>query len=250
VSVPVTAGGTLRLVVTNAGDGDAYDHADWADAQLSCSTTTTPTPTPTPTAHAHPADRRRRGAVPQRPADLAPPVNGYGPFERDMSNGESAAADGAVLTLAGATFRKGLGVHAASDLRYTVPTGCTRFTSTVGVDDEVGTSGSVTFTVSVDGTQLYDSGRLTGASPNATVSVPVTAGGTLRLVVTNAGDGDAYDHADWADAQLSCSTTTTDPTPTRTPDTHPTPRTPRRPRRRPRGATDRPSPSSRHRRVR
>jgi len=34
--VPLTGVKELRLVVTGAGDGIAYDHADWADAKLEC----------------------------------------------------------------------------------------------------------------------------------------------------------------------------------------------------------------------
>uniref|UniRef100_UPI000475EF2C malectin domain-containing carbohydrate-binding protein n=1 Tax=Deinococcus apachensis TaxID=309886 RepID=UPI000475EF2C len=37
----------LKLVVNDGGDGVNYDHADWADAKLSCSSDTTPPVTPT-----------------------------------------------------------------------------------------------------------------------------------------------------------------------------------------------------------
>src|SRR5436309_2680077 len=65
-------------------------------------------------------------------------VNGWGPFERDMSNGEQLAGDGHVLTVQGVTFSKGLGVNAASDVSFAVPSGCTSFSAQIGVDDEVG----------------------------------------------------------------------------------------------------------------
>jgi len=48
----------------------------------------------------------------------------------------------------------------------------------------------------------YTSQVLTGRSPTVPVSVPVAGAQTLRLVVTDAGDGNAYDHADWAGARL------------------------------------------------
>ena len=54
-------------------------------------------------------------------SDLTPtgtPVNGWGPYEKDRSNNEQAGGDGRVLTLNGVTYAKGLGVHAASDLRF------------------------------------------------------------------------------------------------------------------------------------
>src|SRR4030095_6410355 len=37
--------------------------------------------------------------------------NGWGPIERDKSNGEQAAGDGRTITLNGSTYAKGLGVH-------------------------------------------------------------------------------------------------------------------------------------------
>ena len=82
--------------------------------------------------------------------------------------------------------------------------GCTTFAAKVGLDDEVANNGSVVFQVFADGTKVYDSGVLTGASPTATVSASVTGKTALQLVVTNGGDNVDYDHADWADAKLTC----------------------------------------------
>ena len=85
--------------------------------------------------------------------DLTPisSVNGWGPIEIDRSNGDLAAGDGLPLTLNGIVFPKGIGVHAAADLLYGVPAGCSSFTAVVGLDDEVGPNGSVVFQVLVDG---------------------------------------------------------------------------------------------------
>jgi alpha-galactosidase len=38
--------------------------------------------------------------------------NGWGPPERDMSNGEKASGDGVTITLNGRTFDRGVGAHA------------------------------------------------------------------------------------------------------------------------------------------
>ncbi|MCY7419781.1 MAG: NPCBM/NEW2 domain-containing protein, partial [Chloroflexi bacterium] len=138
-------------------------------------------------------------------SDLAYTVtaNGWGPVEKDKSNGEDLAGDGLPLTLAGVVYPKGLGTHAASDVRYTM-SGCTSFSAKVGVDDEVGTLGSVIFQVWTDGTKVYDSGIRTGSSPTLTATVNVTGKTNLQLVVTNGGDNVYYDHGDWADATLTC----------------------------------------------
>ncbi|MFI9815638.1 NPCBM/NEW2 domain-containing protein [Saccharothrix variisporea] len=180
-------GGTqLRLVVTDAGDGITRDHADWARPKLACGTG--------PAAGTH-----HLGDLPWTSAS-----NGWGPVERDRSNGEQASGDGRALTVAGTTHAKGLGTHAASSVTYYLGGSCSTFRTAVGVDDEVGSNGSVTFEVHVDGAKVADSGRLTGSGPSATLSVPVTGAQELTLVVTDGGDGISYDHADWLTPQLTC----------------------------------------------
>lgn len=134
-------------------------------------------------------------------------TNGWGPVERDRSNGETGAGDGRTLTIGGVTFAKGLGVHAASEVRYALAAGCTSFTAQVGLDDETGTSGSVVFQVWTDGVKSYDSGVLTGSGGPVALNVNVTGKTDLRLVVTDGADGVSSDHADWADAKLACSST-------------------------------------------
>ena len=130
------------------------------------------------------------------------PINGWGPVERDRSNGEQGSTDGNTLTLNGTTYAKGLGVHSASEIVFDLQGQYDRFVSDVGVDDEVGNLGQVTFEVWLDGLQIYDSGVVTGSSATSSVDVNVAGGSDLRLVVTDGGDGLSYDHADWADARL------------------------------------------------
>jgi len=132
-------------------------------------------------------------------------TNGWGPVEKDRSNGEAGAGDGGPITLNGATHAKGLGAHAPSDIRYALGGACATFSADVGVDDEVGTGGRVVFRVWADGVKLYDSGAMTGATAPKQVSVSVATKNELRLVVTNGGDGDGGDHADWANARVVCS---------------------------------------------
>jgi hypothetical protein len=129
-------------------------------------------------------------------------TNGWGPIERDRANGEQGAADGGTLTLNGVTYAKGLGVHAGSDTTYALGGNYTRFISDIGVDDTVGSNGSVVFQVWADGVQIYDSGIMTGSSATRTVDVDVTGRQNLRLVVTDGGNGNGFDHANWASARL------------------------------------------------
>jgi outer membrane protein assembly factor BamB len=129
------------------------------------------------------------------------PTNGWGPVEKDMSNGEQAAGDGHTITLNGTTYAKGLGVHAASVVTYNIGGNYSRFVSDIGVDTEVGTAGSVVFQVWADGVKLFDSGTMTGASATQHVDVDVTGKTQLQLMV-NIGATISNDHADWAGAYL------------------------------------------------
>jgi glucose/arabinose dehydrogenase len=135
---------------------------------------------------------------------LGTPVNGWGPYEVDRSNGEQGAADGRPLTLSGVPYLKGLGVHAPSDLLFRLNPNCVgNFISDVGLDSEVGTNGSAIFQVYLDEVLAYDSGVLRGGDLRQTANVAITNKKTLRLVVQDAGDGNNFDHADWAGARIS-----------------------------------------------
>jgi hypothetical protein len=129
--------------------------------------------------------------------------NGWGPVEKDKSNGESAAGDGKTITLAGVTYTKGFGCHAISDITVPLNKSYSTFTSNIGVDDEINGYGSVVFSVVVDGVTKYTSATLTGSSATQSVSVDVTNGTTLTLRVRDGGDGNSGDHADWASAKLT-----------------------------------------------
>lgn len=135
-------------------------------------------------------------------------VNGWGPIEVNRSNGERAAGDGRALTLNGVTFPQGYGVHAPGELRYGLASAdgsaCTRFRALVGVDDEVGARGSAAFQVWGDDALLFDSGVMTGRSETRVVDVNLTGRRTLRLVVTDGGNGKSYDHADWVVPKITC----------------------------------------------
>src|SRR6202012_4110487 len=132
-------------------------------------------------------------------------TNGWGPVERDKSNGEQAAGDGKTITLQGTTFAKGLGTNSVSDVSVYRAGRCSSFTATVGVDDEQGSAGSITFSVIADGKTLITTPRQTGSSANITINQAIPAGTQiLDLVVGDAGDGNGNDHGDWGGAQLSC----------------------------------------------
>nr|WP_254448843.1 NPCBM/NEW2 domain-containing protein [Spirosoma rhododendri] len=193
VTLDVSGKQTLTLVMTDAGDGAACDHGDWAGARLMPkSTTTTPT-TPT-TSSLYLSDLTWSSAV-----------NGYGPVEKDKSNGEANAGDGRTITLNGQTYAKGLGVHASSTISYNLGGQYTQFITDMGIDDEITSAGcgTVEFQVFLDGNKVYSSGTMNAATATKSVVLDVSGKQTLTLVMTDAGDGAACDHGDWAGARLT-----------------------------------------------
>lgn len=130
-------------------------------------------------------------------------ANAWGSIERDLSNGEQAVGDGGPLTIAGKIYSKGLGGHAPADTGFELSGLCNHFTATVGIDDEMRSAGSVIFEVWGDGKRLYQSAVLTGDSAAATVQVNINGVQQLRLVANENG-GNGSDHADWADAKVTC----------------------------------------------
>ncbi|MFB8440050.1 glycoside hydrolase family 97 catalytic domain-containing protein [Streptomyces niveus] len=128
--------------------------------------------------------------------------NGWGPVERDRSNGENGLADGGPLRLGGTTYDKGLGVHARSEVTVALNGAYDRFAAETGIDEEKPDKGSVFFEVLGDGQVLARSGVLGPADEPYAFDVDVSGVGQLTLRVTDGGDGIDSDHADWADARL------------------------------------------------
>ncbi|MDQ1008111.1 endo-alpha-N-acetylgalactosaminidase [Streptomyces sp. V4I23] len=130
--------------------------------------------------------------------------NGWGPVERDLSNGETGAGDGKPLTIGGVTYEKGLGTHAPAKIRYYLGGRCTSFTASVGVDDVQTTRGTVRFGVLADGAEKVTSPVLKAGDPAWSLTADVTGADYVELVVGDGGDGNGNDHADWGAARFHC----------------------------------------------
>ncbi|CAM3899247.1 NPCBM/NEW2 domain-containing protein [Deinococcus frigens] len=195
VDVSVAGVRELRLSVSG-GDNNYYDHADWGEAAVYC-------------AAAQPVGNVFLSDLPYVSAR-----NGWGPVEFDKSNGEQSQFDGRPLTIGGQVFARGLGVHSSSttrsEIKYDLDGKCVTLTAKVGIDDEVGKRGSVVFRVLeddpqfLDGRELYNSGVVRGGEAARSITVNVKDVRILRLQVSDAGDNMNFDHADWADPQLTC----------------------------------------------
>lgn len=132
---------------------------------------------------------------------------GWGSLTNNQSIG------GNPITLNGRTYAHGLGAHAFSGIEYRLAGIASRFQSDIGVDDEVGNNASVVFHVLADGTEIFNSGILTGGAPHQSLNLDVTGVNRLTLGVSDADDGINSDHADWAGALVVVSNTAPAPPP-------------------------------------
>ena len=105
------------------------------------------------------------------------------------------------IRLFGEEFAHGIGCQAPCDMRFPLGGKFSRFRCVAGVDGEV--TGSVTFEVHADGKKLFDSGKVISGQPSRVIDLDVTGAKELRLVVTDAKDGNNFDWADWANAVLT-----------------------------------------------
>ncbi|MFF5938093.1 sulfatase-like hydrolase/transferase [Streptomyces sp. NPDC012508] len=156
---------------------------------------TVPTPPPAPTRDSYLSDLAWISAT-----------NGWGPVERDTSNGKNAAGDGSPISFRGTTYPKGLGVHAPSDIAFHLGGAAARFTSLVGIDDFSAKQSSVGATrarVYGDDSLLLTTGTLRAATGPVQVDLDVRGIRVLRLVVEDADSRSSFDHTSWAMARIT-----------------------------------------------
>jgi len=124
---------------------------------------------------------------------LAPPQ----PFRMDRS------CQGDLLSIAGRRYPWGIGVHADAELTFALDGRYREFRSHVGIDTRVGERGSVVFSVLGDGRTLATTPVVRGSDGGPhEIRVAVTGVKRLTLKVTNAGDLDLGDIADWGSARV------------------------------------------------
>ncbi|HEX5429793.1 MAG TPA: NPCBM/NEW2 domain-containing protein [Patescibacteria group bacterium] len=140
-------------------------------------------------------------------------ANGWGPVEINSSNGEKALGDGKTITINGSKYETGLGTNAKSKIIYNI-SDCSKFTSDIGVDDEVDIRGSVVFQVWSGPNKIYDSGLMTFADPAKHIDLDINGVTNLALIAQDGGNGNGHDHADWANPTITCAAETTPVTPT------------------------------------
>lgn len=108
------------------------------------------------------------------------------------------------ISLNGEVFEHGIGTASASEFGVSLKGSALRFRAFAGVDDATKGRGSVAFSVWVDGERKAESPLLRGKDPAYYFDVDLSGAQTLLLLVSDGGDGNANDHADWAGAMLIC----------------------------------------------
>jgi alpha-galactosidase len=129
--------------------------------------------------------------------DLSSIVQGWGKAQPDRS------VTGKPICVAGRTFERGIGTHADSVVRLELGGGAEAFSAQVGVDDAAADSrASVIFKVVADGKTLFRTSVMKLGQAAVPIDLNVRGVRSLLLIADSAGDGQGWDHADWAEARL------------------------------------------------
>ena len=117
------------------------------------------------------------------------------------------AVSGNPIRVGGVQYAKGIGTHANSEIVYDLDPADVRFSAVIGIDDVQKNSlnSSVVFQVLADGVVVYDSGliRAQPVAPPRSIDLDVLGVERLVLRVTDGGNTNNSDHADWADAKVT-----------------------------------------------
>lgn len=106
------------------------------------------------------------------------------------------------LTVAGAVYERGLGVHSRTRLTYDIGGKYATFIADIGIDDETRGTGSALFSVEADGDPRLKPVEMSGGRKPRRVKLDITGVRHLTLLVDFGKDQDLGDHADWLNARL------------------------------------------------
>lgn len=135
------------------------------------------------------------------------PLDRLGMLNGRQTKGEivkHASAAGTPLTLEKKAYSTGLGMQATSFIEYPLAGQFSALEVTVGIDAVTEGRGSVVCRVFVDGKERASSGIVSGFSKPNTLKVDRLEGARrLILSVTDAGDGNRDDLANWVEGKLT-----------------------------------------------
>ena len=185
----------LALVVDDAGDNYNYDHGDWINPTVTLS-------------NGQQVELNQSDVVKE---DFSGSYFKYIRYNRNINNNGK-------LKVNGVEYDRGFSCNANAMVLYRLPEGAVKFSGFCGIDDsgrlQNGATSSIKFLVFAG-----DPTRRTVCNPafalansqlvsrtfqaeGTTIEADITGADKLYLVVTNAGDGFDYDHADWINPVL------------------------------------------------
>ena len=190
INAPIIGAKELKLVVTDGGDGDEFDHTNLCLAMVSNAKNA-------PELADLEAGRATKQVITLGKDGMAKPTleqaaRSLSGFEQARSN---LSVSGNVLSVGGTTYTRGVGSHANGELVYNLDGSYQWFACKVGVDDEV-TGGTVQVQVWADNKKIDETPVLSGGAQAHFLLVPIASVKTLALVMTDGGDDNANDHID------------------------------------------------------
>jgi alpha-galactosidase len=107
------------------------------------------------------------------------------------------------IRLGGVEYPHGIGTRSISEFVIDLKSNASRFTSTVGIDDEIrGNVGSVLFEVWADDTRVASSGLMRPGDAPKLLSVDLRGARVLTLLVDDGGDTSNDDEVAWGGAMI------------------------------------------------
>lgn len=185
----------LALVVDDSGDGYSYDHGDWID----------------PTVVLADGSEHKLTRNDMIREDYSGSYFKYINYDKNVNGG--------ALKINGKAYTTGWSCNANAMVLYKLPEGAKSFKAYAGIDDtgrlQTGATSTVKFlvfagdptkrTVCNPAYAVANSGLVsrTYQQQGTTVEADISGAKNLWLVVTNAGDGFDYDHADWINPTIT-----------------------------------------------
>ncbi len=115
---------------------------------------------------------------------------------------KNRSVEGHRLSVGGQSYARGIGTHAVSHFNILLDGKAWSFKAKCGVDDEATPQGSVVFQVWADGKQVAATPLIRRGAAAKEIDANLTGVKLLTLVVTDGGDGNDNDHADWLEPTI------------------------------------------------
>jgi hypothetical protein len=118
-----------------------------------------------------------------------------------VAHQKNANLDGDPIIFEGKEYKKGLSMHAHTEVEYDLKGKYKTFTAVVGVDPRTGADSQAKLTIEVDGrtkySEVYTVKRL------ETIKLDITGATTIRFIVTSRNFLDLYDHVTLANPKVT-----------------------------------------------